>query len=143
MTIFGRLCGRGSALRNRRGVAALEFALVAPALFLLTIGIIDVGRMMWTASSLGHAAREGARYATVHAAESVEPASDATVEAFVADRVFGIDPANLSVSIAWSPNSNPGSTVTITVDYQYNSLLVGFIGRDPISLQSSSTLSIL
>ena len=143
MTIFARLFRRWNALRDRRGVAAVEFAFIAPALFLLTIGIFDVGRMMWTASTLGHAAREGARFAMVHGAQSIEPASDATVQAYVTDRVFGVNSADLSVSVAWTPDSNRGSTVTITVGYQYNSLLVGFIVRDPISLQSASTLSIL
>ncbi len=129
--------------RDRRGVAALEFALIAPALFLLTVGIIDVGRMMWMASTLEHVAREGARYATAHGAQSALPTSTAEVQAFVVDRAIGINPANLSVSVEWSPNSNPGSVVTITVGYQYNSLLVGFITRDPINFQSVSSLSIL
>ncbi len=135
--------GRVKLWRDRRGVAALEFALVAPALFLLTVGIIDVGRMMWTTSTLDHAAREGVRYATVHGAQSVQPTNEAEVQAFVADRAIGVDPANLSVSVNWSPDSNPGGTVTITVGYQYKSLLVGFIIRDPITFQSVSSLSIL
>lgn len=130
-------------LRDRRGVAALEFAFIAPALFLLTVGIIDVGRMMWTASTLDHAAREGARFATVRGAKSPQPTNQAEVEAFVADNAIGVDPANLSVTVNWTPNSNPGGTVTITVGYQYNSLLVGFITHDPISFQSVSSLSIL
>lgn len=130
-------------LRDRSGVAALEFAFIAPALFLLTVGIIDVGRMMWTSSTLDHAAREGARFATVRGALSPQPTNQAEVEAFVADSAIGVNPANLSVTVNWIPNSNPGGTVTITVGYQYNSLLVGFITHDPISFQSVSSLSIL
>lgn len=135
--------GRAALWRDRRGVAAVEFALIAPALFLLTVGIIDVGRMMWMASTLDHAAREGARYATAHGAQSAVPTSTAEVQAFVLNRAIGANPANLSVSVNWSPNSNPGGTVTITLGYQYNSLLVGFITGDPITFQSVSTLSIL
>ena len=135
--------GRVRLWRDRRGVAALEFALIAPALFLLTVGIIDVGRMMWTASTLDHAAREGARYATVRGAQSVQPTNAAEVQAFVVDRAIGVNPANLSVSVDWSPDGNPGSTVTITVGYQYNPLLVGFIAREPITFQSVASLSIL
>jgi Flp pilus assembly protein TadG len=138
-----KLFGAVKLWRDRRGVAALEFALIAPALLLLTVGIIDVGRMMWMASTLDHAAREGARYATAHGAQSAVPTSTAEVQAFVLNRAIGANPANLSVSVNWSPNSNPGGTVTVTVGYQYNSLLVGFITRDPITFQSVSTLSIL
>lgn len=143
MALLKKLFGTMKLWRDRRGVAALEFALIAPALFLLTVGIIDVGRMMWMASTLDHAAREGARYATAHGAQSAVPTSTAEVQAFVLNRAIGANPANLSVSVNWSPNSNPGGTVTVTVGYQYNSLLVGFITRDPINFQSVSTLSIL
>ena len=138
-----KLFGTVRFWRDRRGVAALEFALIAPALFLLPVGIIDVGRMMWTASTLDHVAREGARYATVHGAQSVQPTSVAEVQAFVVDRAIGVDPANMSVAVDWSPDSNQGGTVTITVGYQYNSLLIGFITSDPINFQSVSSLSIL
>ena len=71
--------GRVRLRRDRHGVAALEFALIAPALALLTVGIIDVGRMMWTASTLDHAARQGARYPTVRGAQSVQPTNAAEV----------------------------------------------------------------
>ncbi len=138
-TVFGAV----KFWRDRSGVAALEFAFIAPVLILLTVGIIDVGRMMWTASTLDHVAREGARYATVHGAQSVQPTSVAEVQAFVVDRAIGVDPANMSVAVDWSPDSNQGGTVTITVGYQYTSLLIGFITSDPINFQSVSSLSIL
>ena len=138
-TVFGAV----KFWRDRSGVAALEFAFIAPVLILLTVGIIDVGRMMWTASTLDHAAREGARFATVRGAMSAQPTNQAEVEAFVAGSAIGVDPANLSVTVSWTPDSNPGGTVTITVGYAYNSLLIGFLSHDPINFESVSSLSIL
>ena len=143
MAAHSKVFNKKGLWREQRGVAAVEFAFIAPALLLLTVGIIDVGRMMWTASTLDHAAREGARFATVRGAQSVQPTNQSEVEAFVASRAIGIDPDNLSVQVNWSPDANRGSTVTITVGYQYDSLLVGFLNHEPINFESVSSLSIL
>ncbi len=48
-----------------RGASALEFALIAPVLFLLIFGIVDFGLGIWTYNNLSQAVREGARYAVV------------------------------------------------------------------------------
>ena len=50
---------------HERGVAALEFALIAPVFFLLIFGIIDFGLGIWTYNNISQAVREGARYAVV------------------------------------------------------------------------------
>ena len=48
------------------GQAMVEFALVAPMLFLLILGTIEAGRFIFFQELLNHATREGARYAIVH-----------------------------------------------------------------------------
>lgn len=62
--------------RRMRGVAAVEFALVAPILFLLLFGIIDLALMFWVNLSMQYAVREGARYAVTGQAD-LDPASAA------------------------------------------------------------------
>lgn len=47
-----------------RGASIVEFALVAPLLFLLLFGVIEFGRGIATYTAASTAAREGARYAT-------------------------------------------------------------------------------
>jgi Flp pilus assembly protein TadG len=49
-----------------RGQALVEVALVAPLFFLLVFGTIDLGRVIWANDAVASAAREGARYASVH-----------------------------------------------------------------------------
>ena len=51
-----RLCRR-----NRRGAAAVEFAVVAPLFFLLVFGMIEFGRMVMVQQIMTNASREGAR----------------------------------------------------------------------------------
>ena len=51
--------------RNEKGVAAVEFALIAPILILLVLGIIEFGWLFNGWITINGAAREGARIATV------------------------------------------------------------------------------
>src|SRR3982751_3751709 len=53
--------------RNRKGAAAVEFALVVPLVLLLLWGIVDIGRAFYTLNNLASAVREGARTAAVMA----------------------------------------------------------------------------
>jgi Flp pilus assembly protein TadG len=48
---------------RRRGTAAIEFAAVAPVLFILVIGVWEVGRLIQVHQILTNATREGARLA--------------------------------------------------------------------------------
>ena len=49
-------------LRSRRGVAGLEFAFAAPALVLATVGVVELGSMMFVSSLVEGGLREAARF---------------------------------------------------------------------------------
>jgi hypothetical protein len=60
------------ARRHRsRGQGLVEFALVLPIFAVLVLSVLDVGRVVWALDDLGHAAREAARYASVHGANTL------------------------------------------------------------------------
>jgi Flp pilus assembly protein TadG len=48
-----------------RGQSLVEFAIALPIFLVLTIGLFDFGRVVWTNNVLANATREGARYAIV------------------------------------------------------------------------------
>ena len=48
---------------SRRGISALEFALVAPVLILIFGGLVDVGRAWYDSMSMSMAARSAVEYA--------------------------------------------------------------------------------
>lgn len=55
-----------SSRRSReRGATLVEFAIVAPLLFILLFGVVEFARLGYAFSEVWTAAREGARYATV------------------------------------------------------------------------------
>jgi Flp pilus assembly protein TadG len=55
----------GRKRAGRRAAAAVEFAVVAPLLFLLLLGMFEFGRMLMVQQILTNGAREGARRATL------------------------------------------------------------------------------
>lgn len=87
-------------LRDDRGAAAVEFAIIAPLLFVLVFGIIDFGRALFTLNNLTSAVREGARFAAVRE----NPAGDA---ALIQQRV------NDFLSTANIGGTVPTATVTV------------------------------
>lgn len=55
---------------GKRGQALVEFALAAPLFFMVLIGIIVLGIMVFYNQQLANAAREAARFAAVHSASA-------------------------------------------------------------------------
>jgi len=54
-----------SLRKSQRGAAAVEFALVAIVFFMLLIGIVEMGRVLFTWNAAAEATRYGARVAVV------------------------------------------------------------------------------
>jgi len=53
----------GILRRQRRAVAAVEFAIIAPALLLMLGGLVDTGMLEWSRMQLASAVSTGVRYA--------------------------------------------------------------------------------
>jgi Flp pilus assembly protein TadG len=67
---FGRWHRISIALRaHRRGQSLVEFALVLPIMLLILVIAADFGRLFFTYIQVTNAAREGAGYASLHAAD--------------------------------------------------------------------------
>jgi Flp pilus assembly protein TadG len=64
-----------SGARDGRGATVVEFAILAPALIGLTVGVIHLGLMMLTVTSLHYATEAAARCASVQTTVCTDPAS--------------------------------------------------------------------
>ena len=53
-------------LRTCRGQSLVEFALVLPLMVTVMLGIVDFGFVFFVRGSVENAAREGARYGSIH-----------------------------------------------------------------------------
>lgn len=102
--------------RPHRGVAAVEFAVVAPLFFLLVLGMIEFGRMVMVQQVITNASREGARRAIVEGATTSEVV--AVVESYLAGG--GIRSATVSVSPDPIDSAGYGDPVTVSVSVPFN-----------------------
>lgn len=78
-------------VKNERGQSILEFALVAPLLLILMVGIFDFGRVYSTYLNMNMATQEAARIGSLGA-------SDAEIRQMAQDKSV-VDPALLEVDI--------------------------------------------
>jgi Flp pilus assembly protein TadG len=107
----------------QRGQALVEFAFLLPALLLLLIGVIEIGRYAYIFILVGNAARA----ATAYGAQSLPLSADTTgiTAAAVADfQSNGQDPAKLQVPAANQVTTcgcdSSGSVVTANCDPSVN-----------------------
>ncbi len=103
---------------HRRGAAAVEFALMAPLLFLLVFGMVEVGRGLMVQQLLSNAARDGARSAIL------EGATVAAVETSVLDYLGTSSISGASVAVTPDPLTlaQGGDPVTVTVSVPFTAV---------------------
>lgn len=112
-------------LRSTRGAAALEFALVAPVLIFMMLGVFQTGLYYIANSGLKQAVDEGARAATMYvpATTNHRPA-DSTILAAITAAKFGFNSANATVTLTHGTASG-GNYVDIQASYTIVSLGYG------------------
>jgi Flp pilus assembly protein TadG len=104
-------------LRRRtasRGVAAVEFAIVAPIFFMLVIGIIEVGRAIMVQQVLINASRVGARRAAMLSS------TEADVLAAVTEFTSGVGVSSVTATVSPDPETAEGGTsLTVSTSVSY------------------------
>ena len=104
-------------VRDQRGQTAVEFALVAPILIVLLLGIIQVGIAFHDYVTITDAARAGARKAVV---ARFTGGTTATTEQAVRNAASDLDQSKLGVNVNPPALTTAGSTVTVTATYPYS-----------------------
>lgn len=94
----------------------MEFALVAPLLFLVILGMIEFGRMIMVQQVITNASREGARRGVLDGATTSE------VTTAVKSYLTGATVKDATVTVTPNPPSSAGfgEPVTVTVSVPFN-----------------------
>lgn len=75
--------------KSEKGASAVEFAIIAPLLFVLTFGIIEFSLLLFDKAVVTNASREGARAAIVYNTnadlDAYEPIGETTIKNVVID----------------------------------------------------------
>jgi len=125
--------------KNEKGAAALEFALVAPLLLMVLLGIVSYGYMLSFRQGMSQGAAEGARAAAVAVAAATPEQKSAAAVGAVNDALesYGVTcvgatstvPGNLvrdggnvgtcGVTIANCVNNTAAQCATVSLNYAY------------------------
>lgn len=138
---------------DRRGNVIIEFALIMPLLFLLLVGMLDLGRYGLQKSSMLQAARAGGQYALVAADDSTS--INTTTQN--ATGLTGVTATNVKfcecvsgTTVSCATTCSGGATlktyVTVTATKAFSSVLsvatLSFAGMGSWSPPTSTTASV-
>src|SRR5437868_15230412 len=130
---------------ERSGAAAVEFAVVAPALLVLLFGLIIGGLGVFRYQETASLAREAARWASVHGysyqggtGKGAATAGDVYTNAILPNAV-GLDKTQLHYTVTWTPDNKQGSLVTVRITYHW--IPEAFLGGMDLTSTSTATIS--
>jgi len=148
---------------NRRGAAAVEFAMVAQVVIFFLFGMFEFCRFTWCLQAVENAAREGARYAVVNTANG----TNADVQLQVTNLMGGtnnqlsnftvvvakVDPTNgnfldannnvvATAALAPFNNAGFGDSISVTITANFNPVLAKFLALPTaVPMQSRSVMT--
>lgn len=129
--------GRASSwLADRRGVTAVEFALVVPVLLLVVFAITEFGRMFWIQNSIQFAVEEAGRYAMVNTS-----ATESQLQTYAQGKIFGMSTSGITFS---APLQNSGGidyrSITASYDFQF---MIPMLPPGTITLSAKSRVPLI
>ena len=119
------------AIKNQKGGAAIEFAIVLPLLVLMFVGISEFGLLWYNKQVITNASREGARAGIARAADSTDTTNgiESIVNAYCDSRLITFGAAG-DPSTSYPQGDNMGKAFgdefSVEVAYEYNFLAPGF-----------------
>jgi Flp pilus assembly protein TadG len=120
---------RARGLKNQKGGTLVEFAVIAPLLFLILFGIIEFGILLYDKAMITNASREGARAGIVfNYPERIT--NDRIIEEV--DKYLGAHLISFGGAANWSISITPndrsaslaGDSLTVNVTYPFRFLFV-------------------
>jgi Flp pilus assembly protein TadG len=146
------------SIEGEKGQSLVEFALAGLMLMTLTFGMMETGRLVYTASVVQAAAQEGARAAIVEETVIDGTIDSATLASIVtpavASKLVALDPDQVTldtaalgqVSEVENVNRPPivRNTVTVAITYNYQ-FMIPFIGQlfssdDTVALRGQASM---
>jgi Flp pilus assembly protein TadG len=142
------------ALEWQRGGALVEFAMVAPVLFMFLIGSLEFGFLLYEFHATDYAAKSAARWASVHGANCTNSSGSPTwtqcptksdgsyVTSFVTNSIPGLQASGSKFKVATSWTAPPtasypqggGASLTCSGAAQASGCLVTVTVTNPVTV---------
>ncbi len=119
----------------------MESALALLPLGLMMAGVMELGLVGFASSSVSFAAQRAARYASVRGSGSGHPASEADIRNIALTHAAPLSAAAITVTVTWTPDNSPGSTVQVIVAYSFRPALLP-VSANVLTLQSTARQTI-
>ena len=145
-------------IEDENGGSLIEFAIIAPLLFVILFGIIEFGVLLYDKAMLTNASREGARAGIVYDFDSTAGTNHpdnatiiATVQQYCQDYLISFDAGStVGVAISRAGSSSldsAGDQLTVNVSYPFRFLvfsnvlaLLGDGIGDTLNLQAETVM---
>jgi len=115
--------------RRRSGQSLVEFALALPVIFILILGIIEGGRLVFSLTTLDFAVQEGGRLAALPGTASVS-----AVQSHVTNNAHFITVPSGAVAVTVNNGAKvytsrtSGDRVVVTANYTYSPIVTSVFG---------------
>jgi Flp pilus assembly protein TadG len=120
---------------DRRGGAAIEFAVIGPLLCTMMLGAVDVGRMFYVRQNLEYATEQAARYYMLN-----PTAATSAVTTYLQGKMAGAPGSSVSVNYTDTTNCNGNTSITCTLisaTYTFT-FIAGYLGLGSKTLQAKA-----
>ncbi len=140
---------------GRSGATVVEFALSFILFLTCVAGAFEFSRAMWTSATLGHAAKETARFLASHG--GLNPATATQIQTIANRNTVGLATQSLQVSTVWldpvtgsAKHMDPaaaarGEQVEVRLTYPFPWILAKLVGvsESSTSMSSSSRMMVM
>ncbi len=126
-----------------RGGVALEFAFALPVLIFFIFAVFEIGRALWTQTTLEYAVEEAARFAIVNDTIRDDDTLEAAIDARLKERLTGLTTTEptLILDIDFEVDENGDRTfVAVEGNYTFASV-TSLFGLDPIELSAKTRMA--
>jgi Flp pilus assembly protein TadG len=103
---------KAPSISRRRGSVAIEYAIILPVLLLFLLGIMDVGRLLWTYSTLHRASDSAARWCAIQPTTSC--VTNGATQNFAVAEAWGLIIATSAFTV-----SNPACGVQVVANFSF------------------------
>lgn len=113
-----------------RGNVAIEYGLILPVLIIFTVGIMDTGRLLWSAATLNRAAEAAARCAAIN---TTDCGTTAQIQTRAVAEAWGLTIAASAFTI-----TKPACGIQVAATYDFTFLTPGVGAFVPLGIQTLS-----